>query len=39
MLKIRRSRDSRFFNMKIPIPGKDALYIETVPRRVCPDLR
>ena len=29
MLKIKRSRDRRFFNMRIPIPGKDGLYIET----------
>ena len=28
-----------FFNMGIPTPGKDALYNETGPRRVCPDLR
>ena len=29
MLKIRRSRDRLIFNMGIPIPGKDGLYIET----------
>ena len=29
MLKIRRSRDHLIFNMGIPIPGKDGLYIET----------
>ena len=29
MLKIRRSHDSLIFNMGIPIPGKDGLYIET----------
>ena len=33
MLKIRRSRDRLIFNMGIPIPGKDGLYIETGP---CP---
>ena len=32
MLKIRRSRDRLIFNMGIPIPGKDGLYIETGPR-------
>ena len=32
MLKIRRSRDPLIFNMGIPIPGKDGLYIETGPR-------
>ena len=31
MLKIRRSRDRRIFNMGIPISGKDGLYIETEP--------
>ena len=33
MLKIRRSRDRDrlIFNMGIPIPGKDGLYIETGP--------
>ena len=29
MLKIRRSRDRLIFNMVIPLPGKDGLYIET----------
>ena len=29
MLKIRRSRDRLIFNMGVPIPGKDGLYIET----------
>ena len=29
MLKIRRSRDRLIFNMGIPIPRKDSLYIET----------
>ena len=28
MLKIRRSHDRLIFNMAIPIPGKDSLYIE-----------
>ena len=28
MLKIRRSRDRLVFNMRIPILGKDSLYIE-----------
>ena len=28
MLKIRRSHDRLIFNMGIPIPGKDGLYIE-----------
>ena len=32
MLKIRRSRDRLIFNMGIPIPGKDEVYIETGPR-------
>ena len=32
MLKIRRSHDRLIFNMGIPIPGKDGLYIETGPR-------
>ena len=31
MLKIGRSRDRLIFNMEIPIPGKDGLYIETGP--------
>ena len=31
MLKIRRCRDRLIFNMGIPIPGKDGLYIETGP--------
>ena len=31
MLKIGRSRDRLIFNMGIPIPGKDGLYIETGP--------
>ena len=29
MLKIRRSRDRLIFNMGIPIPGKDGIYIES----------
>ena len=33
MLNIRRSHDRLIFNMGIPIPGKDSLYIETGPRR------
>ena len=32
MLKIRRSRDRFIFNMGIPMPRKDGLYIETGPR-------
>ena len=32
MLKIRRSPDRLIFNMGIPIPAKDGLYIETGPR-------
>ena len=32
MLKIRRSPDRPIFNMGIPIPEKDGLYIETGPR-------
>ena len=32
MLKIRRSCDRLIFNMGIPIPRKDGLYIETGPR-------
>ena len=35
MLKIRRSRDRLIFNMGIPIPGKDGLYIETGPCNHC----
>ena len=31
MLKIRRSHDRLIFNMGIPIPAKDGLYIETGP--------
>ena len=31
MLKIRRSHDCLIFNMGIPIPGKEDLYIETGP--------
>ena len=31
MLKIRRSHDRLIFNMGIPIPGKDGLYIDTGP--------
>ena len=31
MLKIRRSHDRLIFNMGIPIPGKDGLYIEAGP--------
>ena len=31
MLKIRRSHDRLIFNMWIPLPGKDGLYIETGP--------
>ena len=31
MLKISRYRDRLIFNMRIPIPGKDGLYIETGP--------
>ena len=33
MLKIRRSRDRIIFNMGIPIPGKDSIYVKTGPRR------
>ena len=32
MLKIRRSHDRIIFNMGIPIPGEDSLYIVTGPR-------
>ena len=32
MLKIRRPHDRPIFNLGIPIPGKDGLYIETGPR-------
>ena len=31
MLKIRRSRNRLIFNMGIPVPGKEGLYIETGP--------
>ena len=31
MLKIRRSCDRLIFNMGIPIPGKDVLYIDNGP--------
>ena len=34
MLKIRWSHDGLIFNMGIPIPGKDSLYIETGPEMV-----
>ena len=34
MFKIRGSHDHLIFNMGIPIPGKDGLYIETGPRRL-----
>ena len=34
MLKIRRTRDRLIFNMGIPIPRKDSLYIEMWPRTV-----
>ena len=29
MLNIRRNQDRLIFNMVVPIPGKDGLYIET----------
>ena len=29
MLRIRRSRDRLIFNMGVPLPGKDGIYIET----------
>ena len=32
MFKIKRSYDRLIFDMEIPIPGKDGLYIETGPR-------
>ena len=32
MLKIRQSHDHLIFNMGIPIPGRDCLYIEAEPR-------
>ena len=35
MLKIRRSRDRLIYNMGIPIPGKDGLYIEMGPSSFC----
>ena len=35
MLKIRRSHDRLIFNMEIPIPGKEGLYIETGPWIQC----
>ena len=35
MLKKRRSHDRLFFNIGIPIYGKDGLYIETGPRLLC----
>ena len=34
MLTIRRSRDRLIFNMGIPIPVRQHLYIETAPRRI-----
>ena len=34
MLKIRGSCDRLIFNMGIPIPGKDSLYIETEPSSI-----
>ena len=33
-LKIRRSNNRLIFNMGIPIPGKDGLYIDTGPRLI-----
>ena len=36
MLKIRRPNGRLIFNMGIPIPGKDGLYIETGPRCLLP---
>ena len=36
MLKIRRSHDRLIFNMGIPIPEKDGLYIESGPRPSAP---
>ena len=36
MLKIRRSRDRLIFNMGIPIPGKDGICMEIVPRLAKP---
>ena len=33
MLRIRRSHNCLIFDMGIPIPGKDGLYIETRPSR------
>ena len=38
MLKIRRSRDRLIFNMGIPMPGKDGLYIEPGPGFIWIDL-
>ena len=38
MLKIRRSHDRLIFNMRIPIPGKDDLYIETGPSTLALEL-
>ena len=35
MLKIRRPNGRLIFNMWIPIPGKDGLYIETAPCLLC----
>ena len=35
MLKIRRSRNHLIFNMGIPIPGEDILYIDTGPWTPC----
>ena len=35
MLKIRWSPDCLIFNMRIPIPGKDGIYIETGPIWCC----
>ena len=36
MIKIRRSCNRLIFNMGIPIPGKDGLYVETGPVRLRP---
>ena len=34
MLKIKQSLDRLIFNMEIPVPGKDGLYIETGPYNI-----
>ena len=36
MFKIKRSRDRQIINMRIPIPGKGSLYVDTGPKILAP---